>query len=95
LNCFFHEKDVGFDELDLRPLIKTGTLRKMRNRVRANVQVFPLSGKFICTDFLFSIHRIKNGMFIRRRDDVWPILPYESPYIAKKAIVNRGDTVLE
>jgi len=100
IEIFFHEKDVEIDKIDklgidVSPLIKTGILRKVGDRIRANVQVFPLSGKFICTDFLFSIHRIRNGRFIRRRDDVWPILPYESPYLAKKAIVEDGDVVLD
>jgi release factor glutamine methyltransferase len=97
IEIFFHEKDVEIDKLnvDISPLLKTGIVRKVGGRIRANVQVFPLSGKFICTDFLFSIHRVRNGRFVRRRDDVWAILPYESPYIAKKAIVERGDVVLD
>lgn len=95
IELFFHEKDVELDGFDVEPLVKTGIIRKVGSKYRANVQVFPLSGKFICTDFLFSIHRIKNGRFVRRRDDVWAILPYESPYIAKKSIVEKDDVVLD
>lgn len=76
-------------------MVKTQILKKVKNKYRANVQTFPLSGKFICTDFLISFHRVKNGRYLRRVDDVWPIFAYESPYIAKKAIVEKNDYVLD
>lgn len=94
IDLFFHEEDVAIKD-DVTSLLLTGILKRVKNKYRANVQVFSLSGKFICTDFLFSIHRIKNNRFVRRIDDVWPILPYESPYLAKKAIVQQGDYVLD
>jgi len=40
--------------------------------------IFPFRGKFIATDFLFSIRRKRNGVFIRRVDDVWPMYPFET-----------------
>lgn len=95
IDLFFYEKDIKFDKFDLSPLVKTNILRKIRNKYRANIQVFPLSGRFICTDFIISIHKIKNGRIVRGKDDVWGIMAYESPYIAKKAIIEKGDFVLD
>ncbi len=95
IELFFHEKDIAFNKFDLSPLVKCKILRKVNGKYRPNVQVFPLSGKFICTDFIISSHRIKNSKYVRRRDDVWGILAYESPYIAKKAMVKKGDLVLD
>src|SRR3989344_9291415 len=95
IGIFLHQKDIEFREIDLMPLVEAGILKKVRNKFRANVQVFPLSGKFICTDFMLNTHNIRNGKFVRNKDDVWAILAYESPYIAKKAIVENGDVVLD
>lgn len=95
INLFFREMDLYFDKEDLTPLLKTGVIKSIGKKLRANVFVFPLSGKFIVCDFLISRHRIKDGRYLRRKDDVWPIFAYESPYIAKKAIVKKGDYVLD
>lgn len=94
-DLFFYEKAVTFDKLDLSPLVTTGILTMMGLKLQANVQVFPLAGKFICTDFMISFRKIENNRIIRGRDDVWAILAYESPFIAKKAIVEKGDIVLD
>ncbi len=95
INLFFRETDLYFGKQDLVPLLETGIIKRVGKKYRANVFVFPLSGKFIVCDFLISHHRIKDGRYLRRKDDVWPIFAYESPYIAKKAIVKRGDYVLD
>jgi|SRR3989344_2705496 len=95
ISLFFHELDTSFDRFNLNPLIRSGILRKIGKKYRANVQVFPFSGMFICTDFLISLHKIINGRFARGKNDVWAIFAYESPYIAKKAIVKRNDVVLD
>lgn len=95
INLFFQEKDVEFDKLDLSPLLNLKLIKIVGGKYRANVFIFPLSGKFIVCDFLISIHRTKNGRYLRRRDDVWAVLAYESPYLAKRAIVKKGDTVLD
>ena len=95
IELFFQEKDVKLDGKEMTPLIKTRILKKVKNKFRANVFVFPLSGKFIVSDFLISLHKVKDGRYLRGRDDVWTILAYESPYIAKKAIVKKGDYVLD
>ncbi|GEM_PF-4395880 len=95
VSLFFHQEDVSARVVDMSSLTKVGIVKKVGRKFRANVQVVPLSRKFFCTDFIISKHRMKNGMFVRGRDDVWGILPYESPYIAKKAIVEKGDLVLD
>lgn len=95
IQLFFQEKDISFDKLDLTPLLETGLIRKVNNNLRANVFIFPLSEKFIVCDFLISVRRVKNGRYLRRKDDVWPIFAYESPYVAKKSIVEEGDYVLD
>ena len=95
IELFFHEKDMVFEEFSLEHLVKAKILRKIGKKFRANVQVFPLSGKFICTDFIISTNSIKNGEVVRGREDVWGILTYESPYIAKKAIVEKNNIVLD
>lgn len=96
IELFFQEKDVLFkNEVSLELLLKTKLIKKINNKFRANVFIFPLSGKFIVCDFLISLHRVKDRRYLRRRDDVWPIFAYESPYIAKKTIVEKGDYVLD
>lgn len=95
IDLFFYEKDIHFDEFDLTPLVKTQILIKIKNKFRANVQVFPLSGKFICTDFNYSAHRKVGKIYTTEKDGVWGILPEETPVIAKKAIVKKGDIVLD
>lgn len=96
IELFFQEKDIEFVDKDqLNPLLKTGLIRRVNNKFRANVFIFPLSGKFIVCDFLISLHKVKDGKYLRGRDDVWPIFAYESPYIAKKAIVKKDDYVLD
>lgn len=95
IDLFFYEKGISFDRYSLKPLVKTGILRKRENRFRANVQVFPLSGKFICTDFNYSMHRKIGKTYTTQKDGVWGILPEETPLLAKRAIVNKEDIVLD
>ena len=95
IELFFHEKDVELKKMEVKPLLKTKIIKKVKDKFRANVFVFPLAGKFIVSDFLISLHKVKDGRYLRGRDDVWAILAYESPYIAKKAIVKKGDYVLD
>ncbi|MBI4057811.1 methyltransferase, partial [Candidatus Microgenomates bacterium] len=70
-------------------------MKRVGKGYRANVQIFPLSGMFICTDFVVSIHKMKKNRFVRSKDDVWAMFAYESPYIAKKVMVRKGDRVLD
>src|SRR3989338_9266222 len=95
IDLFFYEKDMIFKDTDIKPLIKTGILQKIGNKFRANVQVFPLSGKFICTDFNYSTHRKIGKTYTTKKDGVWGILPEETPVMAKKAIVKKNDVVLD
>lgn len=95
IDLFFYEKDIESAALDLTPLVDTKILRKIGKRFRANVQVFPLSGKFICTDFNYSVHRKNGKTYLTQKDGVWGILPDETPVIAKKSIVQNGDDVLD
>lgn len=97
VDLFFHQEKINIKSLDLdiTPLVDCGIVSRINNDIIANVQVFPLSGKFICTDFLIAKRNIKNGRYIRGLNDVWAILTYESPYLAKKAIVKKNDLVLD
>ncbi|MBI4163448.1 MAG: methyltransferase domain-containing protein [Candidatus Aenigmarchaeota archaeon] len=95
IDLFFYEKDILFTKFDITPLIKTKIIRELKGKFRANVQVFPLSGKFICTDFNYSTHRKIGKTYTTQRDGVWGILPEETPVMAKKTIVKKGDVVLD
>ena len=95
IDLFFHEKDIEFNKIDLSNLVKTGILKKIKNKLRASVQVFPLSGKFICTDFIYSKYRKIGKTYKTQRDGVWGILPEETPIMAKKSIVRENDFVLD
>lgn len=95
ISLFLHERDLGIVDPDMSPLVKAGLIKRLGSKFRASVMIFPLSGKFIACDFLISTHRVKNGRYLRSRDDVWAIYAYESPYIAKKAIVKKKDYVLD
>lgn len=95
IRLFFFEEDVRFNEFDLSPLIETGIIKKIHYKFRANVQVFPLSGKYICTDFNYSAHRKIKNTYLTDKHGVWGILPEETPILAKKAIVKKDDIVLD
>lgn len=95
IKLFFQEKDLEISKVDLSPLLGAGLIKKVGDKFRANVFIFPLSGKFIVCDFLISPHKVKGGRYLRGRDDVWPIFGYESVYIAKKAIAKNEDYVLD
>ncbi|RMG76801.1 MAG: methyltransferase domain-containing protein [Bacteroidetes bacterium] len=95
IDLFFYERDLKFNKMDLSPLIEVGILKKVRHKVRANVQVFPLSGKFICTDFNYSKYQKVGNTYKTLKNGVWGTLPEESPLIAKTAIVRKGDFVLD
>ncbi len=96
VDLFFYEKDVLFGDFSLEPLVLVGILQRQKNnKLRAQVQVFPMSGKFICTDFNYSLHRKRGKTFLTQKDGVWGILPEETPVMAKKVVVHRGDIVLD
>ncbi len=90
INLFFHEKDILFDKFDLSPLIRTGILKKVGNRFRANVHVFPFKKKFIVTDFLYSIHRKSGTKLLRGKDDVWPMYPHETLNFIKSLNLSKA-----
>ncbi|MFA5126896.1 MAG: HemK2/MTQ2 family protein methyltransferase [Patescibacteria group bacterium] len=95
IDLFFYEKDIRLSESTFSPLIRLGILKKIKDRFRANFQIFPCSGKFIVTDFNYSAHRKIGKTYTTQRDGVWGILPEETPIIAKGAKVNTNDTVLD
>lgn len=95
IDLFFYEKGVEFNKFALSPLVESGIIKKVENKFRANVQVFPCSDKFIITDFNYSAHRKIGKTYTTQEDGVWGILSEETPVIAKKAIVNAGDIVLD
>jgi release factor glutamine methyltransferase len=95
VNLFFYEQEVKIKDFDLTPLVDCGILSENKGRYSANVQVFPLSGRFICTDFNYSTRRKKGQTFLTEKDGVWGILPEETPLMAKKNIARKGDVVLD
>jgi len=78
IDLFFYEKKVRLNPKMAKILQKAGILKPKKNRWYANVMVFPFRGKFIITDFLFSIRKKKGGIFIRQTNDVWPMYPFET-----------------
>lgn len=78
IDIFFHEKPTKLDNNKAKILEKAGILRKNKDKYITNVFAFPFAGKFIITDFLFSIYRKKGNTFTRRVDDVWPMYPFET-----------------
>lgn len=100
INLFFYEKDLALAGLNLTPLMKVGILEKIDGKFRARVQVYPLSGRFICTDFFKSRHRTLkhkdfSTIYLTDRDGVWGILDDETPILAKRNITQLGDIVLD
>jgi len=95
IDLFFYEKDVEFNGDNIDPLISSGIIKRIKNKYRARVQVFPLSGRFICTDFNYSRHRKIGNVYKTENDGVWGILAEETPLIAKKAIIKKNDIVLD
>lgn len=95
IDLFFYERDLKFDKIDLSPLIEVGILKREGHKVHADIQVFPLSGKFICTDFNYSKYRKVRNTYKTLENGVWGILSEESPLLAKTAIVKKGDFVLD
>jgi len=90
VDLFFYEKDILFTNFDLSPLVDVGILKNLGGKFRANVMVFPFMGKFIVTDFLYSIHRKKGGQYLRRLDDVWPMYPHETLNFIKSLNLSKG-----
>lgn len=78
IDLFFYEKTVDLEFEKARILEKAGILKRDKDKWHADVMIFPFRGKFIATDFLFSVRRKRNGVFIRRVDDVWPMYPFET-----------------
>lgn len=105
IELFFWEKEVSSikNKDILNILQKAGLIAKHNRGYFANVMVYPLRDKFIVTDFVFSIkHKklIKVGrgnkeLFIRKRDQVWAMLPHETPQIINNLDVKNGDIVLD
>jgi len=105
LELFFWEKEVSkFKNKDiLEVLQKAGLITKHNNGYYANVMVYPLRDKFIVTDFVFSfrhkktikIGRKNRELFVRKRDQVWAMLPHETPQIINNLAVREGDVVLD
>ena len=105
IELFFWEKEVSdqvysdiFDVLE-----KAGLISRHHSAYYANVMVYPLKDKFIITDFIFSTRHkkiIKIGreiqeLFVRKRDQVWAILPHETPQIINRLKIKKGDVVLD
>lgn len=102
---FFWEKEVSrFKNKDvLAVLQKAGLITKNNKGYYANVMVYPLKDKFIVTDFVFSnrqkklikIGRGNKELFVRKRNQVWAMLPHETPQIIDNLSVKKGDIVLD
>ncbi|MBI2007351.1 MAG: methyltransferase [Candidatus Blackburnbacteria bacterium] len=95
IDFFFYEKDIKFDKFNLNPLVELKIFKRIGNKLRANVQIFPCSGKFIVTDFNYSTHRKIGKTYTTQKNGVWGILPEETPVITKRATVSTGDIVLD
>jgi len=105
LELFFWEKEVSrFKNKDvLEALQRAGLTRRHNKGYYANVMVYPLRDKFIVTDFVYSIRHkklIKIGrgnkeLFVRKRNQVWAMLPHETPQIINSLAVKKGDVVLD
>lgn len=105
LELFFWEKEVGrFKNKDiLEVLQRAGLITRNDKGYYANVMVYPLRDKFIVTDFIFSVRQkkfIKVGrgykeLFVRKRNQVWAMLPHETPQIIKNLTVKKGEVVLD
>ncbi|MFC1731741.1 HemK2/MTQ2 family protein methyltransferase [candidate division KSB1 bacterium] len=95
IKLFFKEEDISAPVEGFDLLVKVKILEKKAGKYRAIRQIFPLSGKFICTDFLISKYRKKGDVYLRGEDDVWSILPDETPIMAKTTIAKKGDVVLD
>ncbi len=105
IELFFWEKEVsGPEDSDIFDVLeKAGLISKHHSAYSANVMVYPLKDKFIITDFIFSTRRkkiIKVGreiqtLFVRKRDQVWAMLPHETPQIISRLKIKEGDVVLD
>jgi release factor glutamine methyltransferase len=105
IKLFFWEKEVSESKNKeaLGVIEKAGLITKSNNGYYANVMVYPLKDKFIVTDFVFSVRykkRIRVGrsyreLFVRKKDQVWAMLPHETPQIIKRLEVRKGDLVLD
>ena len=105
IELFFWEREVvgssGTKLFDI--LSKAGLITKHKNGYSANIMAYPLKDKFIITDFIFSTsHKkiIKVGreiqeLFVRKKDQVWAILPHETPQIINQLKIKKGDVVLD
>jgi len=78
IDLFFHEKEIKLELEKVKILQKTGILERNKNKWYANIMIFPFRGKFIATDFLFSILKKRKNIFVRQADDVWPMYPFET-----------------
>ncbi|MBU2591894.1 MAG: methyltransferase [Patescibacteria group bacterium] len=107
IELFFYEKEIDGSKSKDKDMFETlqnaGLLTKYNKSYYANVMVYPLRDKFIVTDFVFSVKhkkfinfgRGKRELFIRKRDQVWAMLPHETPQIIKNLKVNKNDIVLD
>ena len=78
IDLFFYEKEIKLELEKAKILQKTGILKRNKNKWYADIMIFPFRGKFIATDFLFSIRKKRGGIFLRQSDDVWPMYPFET-----------------
>jgi len=105
LELFFWEKEVSkFKNKDVLVVLqKAGLITKGNKGYYANVMVYPLRDKFIVTDFVFSIRQkrfIKVGrgnkeLFVRKRNQVWAMLPHETTQIINNLEIEKGNVVLD
>ena len=84
-------------------LEKAGLLAKSKDAYYARVMAYPLKDKFIITDFVFSLRHKKiltiEGkkieLYTRKRNQVWAMLPHETPQVIKNLRVKKNDIVLD
>lgn len=105
IELFFWEKEVNDlrNKSDLTILEKAGLLTKNRKSYYAKVMAYPLKDKFIVTDFVFSLRhkkilrfgRRKKELYVRKKNQVWAMLPHETPQIINNIAVKKGDVVLD
>lgn len=94
IDLFFYEKEVVLDKLDAQILESAGLIKFEKGSWIANVMVFPYKGKFITTDFLLSVRRIKGGKYLRNIDDVWVMFPHET-LLFIDSLDRNGNTALD
>jgi len=106
LKLFFWEKEKvprSKNKNNFSILEKSGLLARNNNGYYAKAMAYPLKDKIIVTDFVFSLRckkiltvgRRKIKLYTRKRNQVWAMLPHETPQIIKSLKVEKGDIVLD